>query len=197
MLTGRQKLLKWIYPLLMFLKGKDDKTGKQLSRPQGKTAQSSFYDLKAIANNGKEISMSDFKGKKVMIVNVASNCGFTPQYDQLEKLYKENETKLVVLGFPANDFKDQEAGSDKEIEQFCRVNFGVSFPLFKKQSVLKPAQNNVYQWLTDETKNGWNNQQPVWNFSKYIVNENGELENYYGSSVSPLSKEVLDSLKLK
>lgn len=194
-MTTRQRVLKWFYPLIMKLAGKDKEKGKRLSNTNGKQPAASFYDLKAIANNGKEVAMSDYKGKKVMLVNVASNCGFTNQYDELEKLYQTHSDKLVILGFPANDFKEQEAGTDKEIEQFCKVNFGVTFPLFKKQSVLKPSQGEVFQWLTDEKKNGWNNQEPVWNFSKYLVNEKGELTNFYGSAVSPLNEEVLKDIK--
>lgn len=193
-MTTRQRVLKWFYPLIMRMAGKDEKKGKRLSNTNGIQPSSSFYDLKAIANNGKEVSMNDYRGKKVMLVNVASNCGFTNQYDELEKLYQTHSDKLVILGFPANDFKEQETGTDKEIEQFCKVNFGVTFPLFKKQSVLKPAQGEVFQWLTDEKKNGWNNQEPVWNFSKYLVNEKGELTNFYGSAVSPLSSDVLNDI---
>jgi glutathione peroxidase len=195
MLTTRQKIAKAIYPLIMFFKSKNEKMSKRLVNSGKSKPPLSFYDLKAIANNGKEIPMSDFKGKKVMIVNVASNCGYTGQYDELEKLYLENKDKLMILGFPANDFKNQETSSDKEIEQFCRVNYGVTFPLFKKQSVLKPAQGEVYKWLTDEKKNGWNKQEPVWNFSKYLIDENGVLTNFYGTSVSPLSEEVKNGLK--
>ena len=194
MLTARQKIAKIIYPLLMLFKGKDDKMGKHLANTTKVQPFHSFHDLKAISNNGKEIPMSDFKGKKIMVVNVASNCGYTGQYEELEKLYLENKEKLVILGFPANDFKNQEAGSDKEIEQFCRINYGVTFPLFKKQSVLKPAQEVIYKWLTDEKQNGWNNQEPVWNFSKYIIDENGVLTDFYGTTVSPLSEEMKNSL---
>ncbi len=195
MATTRQRILKIIYPLLMFFKGKNERMSKRLANSKKIKPLSSFYDLKAIANNGKEISMSDFKGKKIMIVNVASNCGYTGQYDELEKIYLENKDKLVVLGFPANDFKNQETGTDKEIEQFCRINYGVTFPLFKKQSVLKPGQEEIFKWLTDEKQNGWNSQEPVWNFSKYIIDENGVLTNFYGTAVSPLSDDVKNSLK--
>src|SRR6185295_11779982 len=111
--------------------------------------------------------------------NVASNCGFTGQYDELEKLYKSYGDELVILGFPANDFKEQEKGTDEEILQFCKVNFGVTFPLFQKHSVLKPNQGAVYKWLTDPLENGWNVQQPTWNFCKYIVDETGNLKAFF------------------
>jgi glutathione peroxidase len=193
MLSFRQKIAKFMYPLIMKLKR--DEKGKSLFNTTDKKPVNSFFDLKATANNGKEISMNEYKGKKIMLVNVASNCGYTGQYDELEKIYQENKDRLVILGFPSNDFAKQEAGSDKEIEQFCRLNFGVTFPLFKKHPVLKPAQEPIYQWLSDEKQNGWNNQEPVWNFSKYIIDENGTLNAFYGPSISPLSDEIKKSLK--
>ena len=101
----------------------------------------------------------------------------------------------MVLGFPANDFKEQEKGTDDEIETFCKVNFGVTFPLMKKSIVIKgTGQNEVFQWLTDAGKNGWNNQAPTWNFSKYLVNEEGVLTHYFDTSVSPLSPEVINAI---
>ncbi len=193
MLSFRQKIAKFIYPMIMKLKENDK--GKSLFNTANKKPVNSFFDLKAIANNGKEVLMNEYKGKKILLVNVASNCGYTGQYDELEKLYQENKGKVVVLGFPSNDFADQETGSDKEIEQFCRLNYGVTFPLFKKQPVLKPAQGSIYKWLSDEKLNGWNNQEPVWNFSKYSIDENGTLTAFYGPSISPLSDEVKQNLK--
>ena len=190
MSSARQKILKVLYPVIMFFKGTDDEKGKKLKNDQLQKPKTSFFDLTATANNGKEVNMKEYIGKKIMIVNVASNCGFTGQYDELEKLYQEKKDNLVILGFPANDFKNQESGSDSEIEKFCRLNYGVTFPLFKKQSVLKPGQQKIYQWLTDKNQNGWNDQAPVWNFCKYIIDENGILKAFYGSSVSPLSDEL-------
>jgi glutathione peroxidase len=129
-------------------------------------------------------------------VNTASDCGYTDQYDDLQKLYEENKDKLLILGFPANDFKEQEKGTDEEIARFCKLNYGVAFPLMKKSSVIKrPGQNVVFKWLTDSTQNGWNTKPPSWNFAKYLVNEQGMLTNYFGSSVSPLSNEVLEAIK--
>jgi glutathione peroxidase len=133
-----------------------------------------------------------------MLVNTASDCGYTNQYTDLQELADEYKDKLVIIGFPANDFKEQEKGTDEEIAQFCKVNYGVSFPLMKKSGVIKSAQQNpVYQWLTDSAKNGWNNKPPAWNFTKYLINENGVLVNYFGSSVSPMSNEVLTAIKNK
>ena len=101
----------------------------------------------------------------------------------------------MVIGFPANDFKEQEKGTDEEIASFCKLNFGVTFPLMKKSSVTKSAdQNRIFNWLTDSTKNGWNNQPPSWNFCKYIVDEQGRLTNFFGSTIEPLGKEITEAL---
>ncbi len=191
-MTLRQKILKTIYPLFMWSRGKSAKSfGKEQVQPPV-----SFYSLKSIANNGSDFDFSQMKGKKVLLVNTASDCGFTRQYDELQKLYEQYQNKLVILGFPANDFKEEEKGSDEDIAQFCKVNFGVTFPMMKKSSVVKGIeQNNVFNWLSDSTKNGWNNKQPGWNFSKYLVDENGNLVHYFDPAVSPLSKEVIEELE--
>ena len=191
----RQKIAKFFYPLIMSMTKKDKEKGIKFENTEKKAPAVSFFDLKAFASNGKEISMNDYRGKKIMLVNVASNCGFTAQYDALEKLYQDKKDKLIILGFPANDFGGQEPGSDKEIEQFCKLNFGVSFPLFKKHSVLNPDQNEIYNWLTHKNLNGWNDQQPTWNFCKYIVDENGKLTYVFGSSVAPDSTEIETAIK--
>ena len=158
----------------------------------------SFYSLKGILNNNSELDFNSLKGKKVLLVNTASDCGYTNQYSDLQKLYERYTEKLVVIGFPANDFKEQEKGNDEEIAQFCKLNYGVSFPLMKKSTIMKsPHQNSIFQWLTNSTKNGWNNKSPSWNFAKYLVNEEGILTNYFGPSVSPLSQEVINSIDKK
>lgn len=188
----RQKFLKAVYPAFMALSGKKAKAfGKENVQ-----APVSFYSLKPTANNGSEFDFAQLKGKKVLIVNTASNCGFTNQYDQLQELSEKFKDKLLIIGFPANDFKEQEKGNDEEIAQFCKINFGVTFPLMKKSSVLKGnEQNDVFKWLSDSTKNGWNNKQPSWNFSKYLVNEKGNLVHYFDPAVSPLSKEVIEEIE--
>jgi glutathione peroxidase len=190
-MTIRQKLLKAFYPAFMWASGKK---AKQFGNDQAK-ANVPFYNLKAVANNGSEYDFAQLKGKKVLLVNTASNCGYTPQYEDLQKLYEQYQNKLVILGFPANDFKEQEKGNDEDIAQFCKINFGVTFPIMKKSSVIKGAeQNPVFKWLSDSTQNGWSNKQPSWNFSKYLVNEEGELVHYFDPAVSPLSKEVTDAI---
>jgi len=156
----------------------------------------SFYSLTGYLNNGTLLDFSSLKGKKVLLVNTASDCGYTNQYDDLQKLSAEYNKNLVVIGFPANDFKEQEKRNDAEIAEFCKINFGVSFPLMKKSSVVKsPEQHPVYQWLTDPAKNGWNKKEPAWNFSKYLVNEEGVLVHYFGPAVSPLSEQVQKAIK--
>ena len=190
-MTMRQKFLKAFYPALMWFSKKKN----NVSSNDSVQASSSFYSLEAIANNGTSINFSELKGKKVLLVNTASDCGYTPQYEELQKLYKQFENKLVIIGFPANDFKEQEKGTDKEIAEFCKVNYGVTFPLAQKSSVIKGnEQNEVFKWLSDKSKNGWNDKQPSWNFSKYLVNENGMLINYFDPAVSPLSKEVTGAI---
>ena len=154
-----------------------------------------FYELNVRLNNNSPIDFNSLRGKKVLLVNTASNCGYTNQYAELEQLYEQNKERLVIIGFPANDFKEQEKGTDEEIAQFCQLNFGVTFPLAKKSSVVKSAQqHSVFQWLSRKELNGWNDREPNWNFSKYLVNEEGVLTHFFDPTVSPLSKEVLSAV---
>lgn len=194
-MTYRQKLLKAVYPAWMWfakLRGK----GREIENEKKSAPMVSFYTLKAQLNNGQDFDFTQLKGKKVLIVNTASDCGYTNQYDDLQKLHQQFPGKLVVLGFPANDFKEQEKGSDEEIASFCKVNFGVTFPLMRKSTVVKGDQQNaVFQWLSDSTKNGWNQQAPTWNFSKYLIDENGNLSNYFDPAVSPTSEDVIKSIE--
>ena len=150
----------------------------------------SIYDYRAKLINGKEISLKDFKGKKILFVNVASNCGYTPQYKGLQKLHEELGDKINILGFPANNFGAQEPGSNKEIADFCSLNYGVGFPMFSKISVKGEDIHPIYDWLTDPKLNGWNEQDPTWNFCKYLIDEEGQLVKFYKSSVKPLSDEL-------
>ncbi|MBL7701691.1 MAG: glutathione peroxidase [Ferruginibacter sp.] len=189
-MTIRQRFLKLVYPLWIWWANKKEVGTKKLSAQEA-TPPVSFYSLKDTLINGTEFDFSQLEGKKVMLVNTASDCGYTGQYDDLQKLSEQYKDKLVVLGFPANDFKEQEKGSNEEIAEFCKLNFGVSFPLMKKSSVVKGAdQNKIFEWLTNENNNGWNNQQPSWNFCKYIVDEEGRLTNFFGSTIEPLGTEI-------
>jgi|SRR6476620_7637157 len=189
-----KNLIKDLYNLRMKI---SDKTGIGISITSNKNAsisQDNFYGLTAFDIKGNPVNFEIFRNKKVLIVNLASQCGFTPQYNELEDLHRRYKDKIQVLGFPSNDFGGQEPGADEEIADFCRLNFGVSFPLFHKDHVSGVNKQQVYQWLTDPSKNGWNNKEPSWNFCKYLVNEQGQLVNIYSSSVSPTAPEITNQL---
>ena len=157
-------------------------------------SKKSFYEFKLKSLDGKEIDFNQYRGKKILIVNTASECGYTPQYAELQELHETHGKKVTILGFPANNFGGQEPGSNEEIGAFCQKNFGVTFQLFSKSSVLPPDQNPLYQWLTQPSLNGWNAEAPSWNFCKYLVDENGQLLKFYSAAVSPLSEEVLKEI---
>ena len=191
-MTLRQTVLKHIYPFWMFINRLLKRKSRVLKNERNVQPLQSFYTLSVNLNNGKEFRFDSLKGKKVLLVNTASDCGYTNQYDDLQKLHETFHDKLMVIGFPANDFKEQEKGNDEEIAQFCKINFGVTFPLAKKNSVKKGKdQQEVFRWLTDKSRNGWNNKQPSWNFSKYLVDEQGILTNYFDPAVSPRSEQVI------
>lgn len=155
------------------------------------TASNSIFDIPLKTIDGRDITLKAFKGKKLLIVNVASKCGYTKQYADLEKLHKMHGDKVVVLGFPANDFGGQEPGANEDIAEFCQKNFGVTFPLFEKASVIGNEQQPLYKWLTSKEANGTNSEAPAWNFSKYLISEDGKIMKFYPSKVSPLSEELL------
>ena len=192
----RQKILKAFYPVLLAWGKLTGNKSTTLSNTKDAHPMQSFYNLVIQLNNGKELKMDSARGKKVMIVNTASNCGYTAQYDELQQLHDQFREQLVIIGFPANDFGEQEKGNNEEIAEFCRVNFGVTFPLAKKSTVIKnDEQNDVFNWLTHKERNGWNTQPPTWNFSKYLVDENGTLTHYFDPAVSPTSEEVVKAIK--
>ena len=157
-------------------------------------AIASFYDLKATSIDGEEISFEKYKGKKVLIVNTASSCGYTYQYEGLQKLNDIYGNDVEVLGFPANDFLFQERGSDDDIAEFCEKNYGVTFQMFSKITTKGRNQSPVYTWLTNRNLNGWNEKKPTWNFCKYLVDENGNLVEFFDKSVKPMSKEITELL---
>ena len=195
-MTIRQRVLKAVYPAFTWWGRLAGKRSKVFTNETPKPPPQSVYELSVPLNNGQVLPLSAYKGKKILFVNTASDCGYTDQYDDLQKLYEENMNRLVIIGFPANDFKSQEKGTDEEIAQFCRLNYGVTFPLAKKSTVIAGAdQNPVFRWLTDKNKNGWTSKKPSWNFSKYLVNEEGILINYFDPSISPTGKEVTDAIK--
>ncbi|MBK9759109.1 MAG: glutathione peroxidase [Flavobacteriales bacterium] len=152
----------------------------------------SFYSLSAIDISGNPYSFDQLKGKKVMVVNTASECGYTPQYKQLEELYETYKDKgFVIVGFPSNDFGGQEPGSETEIAGFCQKNYGVTFPMMSKVSTKGNSKHPVYQWLTEKAQNGWMDSQVKWNFGKYLINEDGTIHTVLASSAEPLSEPVL------
>ncbi|MCF6170402.1 MAG: glutathione peroxidase [Bacteroidales bacterium] len=152
----------------------------------------SFYDFTVKDIDGNDFSFGQLKGKKVMVVNVASKCGFTPQYKELEALYKRYRDKnFVIVGFPANNFKEQEPGSNAEIKAFCTLEYGVSFPMMAKVSVKGDDMAPIYQWLTTKELNGKSNSSVKWNFQKYLVNEKGELEQVINPWVEPDNKKIV------
>lgn len=188
-------LRRFIYRLLMKLGIKKNNAASVLFNAEHTKPATSFYALQSVKNNGEVFSFQTLKGKKVLLVNTASACGYTPQYEELEKLYEGHKEHLAIIAFPANDFGAQEQGSDEQIAQFCKINFGVTFPLMKKSGVIKNGkQNPVFGWLTDKSKNGWNEQEPTWNFCKYLVDEQGVLQSFYGQSVSPLDEQVIKAI---
>ncbi len=168
--------------------------GKAIAQTAPVTPPVDFYSLTFKSINGEDINFSDFKGKKVLIVNTASKCGYTPQFKDLEELSKAYKDKLVVIGFPSNDFASQDPGTNKEIEEFCQVNYGVTFLMMEKSVVKGKDKNKVFQWLTEKSENGWNEKEPVWNFCKYLIDEQGRLIAYYTSKTKPLSQDITSKL---
>jgi glutathione peroxidase len=168
----------------------------QITAPPDVKPNVSFFSLSITLNDGQKLDFSSLKGKKVLLVNTASKCGFTPQYEGLEKLYEKYKEKLIVIAFPANDFANQEKGSDEEIAQFCKKNYGVTFPIALKGGVIKnDEQQEVYKWLSDKNLNGWNNQAPQWNFNKYLVGEDGVLLNYFPATIEPLDTRIINAIE--
>lgn len=155
---------------------------------------SSIYDFKVEGLEGGTIDFSQYKGKKIMIVNTASKCGLTPQYAELELLYQKYKDKLVVIGFPANNFGGQEPGSNEEIKDFCQKNYGVSFPMAAKVSVKGEDISPVFEYLTGEAKKLGMDDPIKWNFTKFLIDENGNLVTVISSRTKPMSEEILKYL---
>ncbi len=155
----------------------------------------SIYDYKLESLDGGEINFADYKGKKILIVNTASECGFTPQYADLETISKEYKDKLVVVGFPANNFGGQEPGSNEEIGAFCQKNYGVTFPMAAKVSVKGDDAAPIFKFLTEKELNGVKNSAIMWNFTKFLVDENGKLIDSFVSTTKPTSEAITKHLK--
>ena len=159
------------------------------------TEPTSFYDLSVRGIDGDMIHMRDFEGKYVLCVNVASKCGFTPQYESLQKLYDQYRDQLVIVGFPCNQFLGQEPGTEEEIAAFCKKNYGVTFPLTEKINVKGKDQHPVYAWLTDENLNGVGSDKVGWNFHKFLISPEGKWLASFPSKVDPLSEEIVSYLE--
>ena len=158
-------------------------------------AQKSIHDIEINNISGDPIDLTTFKGKYILFVNVASECGFTPQYEGLEELHEQFKDDLIVIGLPCNQFGGQEPGSTKEIQQFCTKNFGISFLLTEKVKVKGEEQHPLYAWLTNKRLNGSSSSIVKWNFQKYLVDTEGEFVNYFYSTTKPLSRKITSILK--
>jgi glutathione peroxidase len=194
-MTLKQSILKNFYAVIMWGSHLANKKNAVLENVNNTAPSKSLYALIVTDNSGKQFSLEQYKGNKILFVNTASDCGFTAQNAELETLHQQHKEKLIILAFPANDFKQQEKGTDADIAKFCKINYGVSFPIMKKSVVIKnDTQNEVFKWLTNSNSNGWNDTPPKWNFTKFLVNENGILTHVFATSTSPLDKEVLAAL---
>lgn len=164
------------------------------SDSKNKETKTSIYDIEINTLQGKPINLSDFKDKHILFVNVASKCGFTPQYKELQKLHETYKNKLVVIGIPCNQFGNQEPGNAFEIQEFCQVNYGVDFLITEKIDVKGSEQHSLYKWLTSKELNGFKNSTVKWNFQKYLINPNGNLVDYFYSTTKPLSIKITKHL---
>jgi glutathione peroxidase len=172
----------------------NQKSEKSIAKTQEMTGKT-IYDFKVESLNGGEINFADYKGKKILIVNTASECGFTPQYEDLQKLSDEYKDKLVIVGFPANNFGGQEPGSNAEIATFCTKNFGVTFPMAAKVSVKGDDIAPIFKYLTEKELNGVKNSSILWNFTKFLIDENGVLIDNFASTTKPTSESITKYLR--
>ena len=161
-----------------------------VTHPSNLPVTASIHQFKVEALDGSTIDFSQFKGKKILVVNTASKCGYTPQYEFLQKLYSNYGNKLVIIGFPANNFGQQEPGNNVEIKEFCTKNYGVTFPMAAKVSVKGDDIAPIYKWLTSKELNGVMDAEIKWNFTKFLLDENGILIAKFDSKVSPLGPEI-------
>lgn len=160
------------------------------------TGQKSFHDFIVEDINGEQFDLSQLKGKKVLVVNTASKCGFTPQYEQLQKIYEiYGGENFTIIGFPANNFLKQEPGSNADIAEFCKINYGVTFPMMSKISVKGKNMAPVYQWLTQKSQNGVMDSKVSWNFQKYLIDKNGKLVGTFKPAIRPDSEKIVNWIK--
>lgn len=162
---------------------------------QNQISMNTIHKYKVEDINGEEFNFSDLKGKKILIVNTASKCGYTPQFSDLEALYQKYKNEnFVIVGFPSNDFGQQDPGSNEEIAAFCQINYGVSFPMMSKITVIGEQKNPVYKFLTEKELNGKVSSTVKWNFQKYLINEDGTLEDFFYSDVKPNDERIINWL---
>jgi glutathione peroxidase len=164
------------------------------SKPENLSNMGNLHTFTVKSLDGKDLSLSAYKGKKVVLLNVASKCGYTPQYADWQKFHEKYGKDIVVLGFPANDFMKQEPGNSSEIAEFCQKNYGVTFQMCEKVEVTGKSQHPLYSWLSNKSLNGWNDKAPTWNFCKYVVDENGNLTHFFESNILPNNKEFTKAL---
>ena len=181
-----ERIMKYLFLSILFVIIKADDFGYKKS----------FYDYSAIGIEGDSINMEKFKGKNILLVNVASKCGYTPQYLELQQLHEDYKNNLVVLGFPSNDFLWQEPGSNDEIKTFCRREYGVTFQMFQKIHVKGKHTHDIYKWLSNSDQNGWNDKAPTWNFCKYLIDEEGSLIEFYNAKIEPTDSVLTKHLIL-
>lgn len=182
-------IIAFFIPLFGFANTKSNKKSSTLAKPN-------FFQLAAENIQGQATLFSEYQGKTILVVNTASQCGYTSQYKGLESLYQKYKSKgLVVLGFPSNDFGGQEPGSNKDIKKFCELKFKVSFPMFAKVNITSAPQSSVYEFLTKTNPNAATRKTPNWNFNKYLINKKGEVTHHFASSVDPEAKELTAAIE--
>jgi glutathione peroxidase len=169
-------------------------SSKKISTMETPITATSIHTFTVKALDGSSINFADYKGKKILIVNTASECGYTPQYKELEALYEQYKTKLVIVGFPANNFGGQEPGSNTEIKSFCEKNYGVTFPMAEKISVKGDDIAPIYKWLTNKQENGVLDAVIKWNFNKFLIDESGHIIAKFDSGTTPMSNEITSKL---
>ncbi len=195
-MTLKQKMIKAIYPAVIKVSSWFNKNTGSFTNEKKLTPLTSIYKYEVEQLNGQKFSLSQAKGHKILIVNTASDCGYTPQYEGLQALHEKYKEHLTIIGFPANDFKEQEKGTEENIASFCQKNYGVSFIMAKKTSVIKNEnQNEIFKWLSHKNQNGWNEQAPAWNFCKYLIDEKGILMHFFESGVEPLGEEMIRTVE--
>ena len=192
----KNNMIKLIIATIMFMscaQAQNNSTTANMSTNEIATA-ASIHSFSVKALDGSNINFADYKGKKILVVNTASECGYTPQYKELEALYEKYKTKLVIVGFPANNFGGQEPGSNTEIKTFCEKNYGVTFPMAEKISVKGNDMAPIYKWLTSKSENGVLDAEIKWNFNKFLLDENGHIIAKFDSGTTPMSEEIVGKL---